>query len=252
MKRGVIGILGGMGPQATNRLFSQIIDYTPADCDQEHVSVIVYNNPKIPDRTKAILSQDDAPAREMLKTALKLQEAGADFIIMPCNTAHYFLPQVEANLKVPVINMIGQTIDFINNNYPDAKKIGLLATSGTIKSGIYNTMFKPHNIDVIMPEHYSQEKVMQGIYSVKAKKESKGRLLLEEAAKNLVEKGADVIVCGCTEIGLALKQEYVNYVLIDPSKVLAQVAVNFAMNPQLMTSKSLVCESKDVVVEGEI
>ncbi|MBS3787340.1 amino acid racemase, partial [Candidatus Bipolaricaulota bacterium] len=128
-----IGILGGMGPEATIECYKSIIDQTPADTDQEHLSIVIVNNPQIPDRTEAILYDGDSPVPALQDSARVLEVAGADFLIMPCNTAHHFVSEVEKAIEVPVLNMIETTVDQLE----PGSTVGLLATMGTIKTGIY-------------------------------------------------------------------------------------------------------------------
>ncbi|GAH53208.1 unnamed protein product, partial [marine sediment metagenome] len=109
MPEKIIGILGGMGPEATVDLFHKIIKFTPAKKDQDHFRIIIDNNPKIPDRTAAILGKGEDPLPALQETARNLEKAGVDFIIIPCNTAHYFLPQIQKSVNIPVLNMIEET-----------------------------------------------------------------------------------------------------------------------------------------------
>jgi len=229
-----IGILGGMGPEATNKLCEQILSLTPAEKDQDHIPVIVHNNPRIPDRTGAILYGGENPVPEMVRTAQQLEAIGADFLIMPCNTAHYFIEDIQKEINIPLLNMIDETVTFVQEHYPDTKKIGLLATTGTVKAGVYKQPFKKWEIDVIVPSDGIQNSlVMEAIYGeqgIKAKHKTKPRNLLEKAALQLIKKGADVIIAGCTEIPLVLKQQQLNFVILDPSRILAEAAVRVALN----------------------
>ena len=130
-----IGIIGGMGPMATVDLMKKVILATDAREDQEHIPILVDNNTNIPDRTAAILGEGEDPLPELLKSADRLTAGGADFLIMGCNTAHYFLPLMMPNLRIPVINMIEETAAFCARE--GYKRVGLLASAGTCKSGIY-------------------------------------------------------------------------------------------------------------------
>jgi aspartate racemase len=232
-----IGILGGMGPEATTKLCQEIFSATPAMKDQNHIPIISYSNPIIPDRTEAILYDGASPVAEMVKTAQKLEQCGAEFILMPCNTAHYFISEIEKHINVRVIHMIKETIRFVQNNYPDTHRIGLLATSGTIKTGLYSQLFSEYGIEVVIPDETTQETfVMSAIYGkkgIKAKYKIKPRALLREAAKRLRAQGVDIIIAGCTEIPIVLKQDNVDFVLLDPSKIMAEVAVRLALTPKI-------------------
>ncbi|AGT34197.1 hypothetical protein OCC_13515 [Thermococcus litoralis DSM 5473] len=152
----VIGILGGMGPLATVDLFKRIVLKTPAKKDQDHPRIIIYNNPKIPDRTAYILGKGENPLPELIDSAKKLEKWGADFIIMPCNTAHYFADEIQKAIKIPLINMIEETASYVEAL--GVKRVGILATTGTIVSGIYQKALKKRGIEALIPSEKDQEK----------------------------------------------------------------------------------------------
>lgn len=229
MPEKIIGILGGMGPEATIDLFYKIIKSTPAGKDQEHLRIIIDNNPKIPDRTAAILGKGEDPLPALQETARNLEKAGANFIIIPCNTAHYFLPLIQESVKIPILNIIEETAKETRKRIPQIQKVGLLASIGIYETEIYHQQFKKFNIEVISPEEKDKEEVMKAIYAVKAGNLSEGikRSILKIAQK-LIDKGAEVIIAGCTEIPLILKEGDVSVLLIDPTQVLAKAAVQKA------------------------
>jgi aspartate racemase len=218
-----------MGPEATIDLFYKIIKSTPAGKDQEHLRIIIDNNPKIPDRTAAILGKGEDPLPALQETARNLEKAGADFIIIPCNTAHYFLPLIQESVKIPILNIIEETAKETRKRIPQIQKVGLLASIGIYEMEIYHQQFKKFNIEVISPEEKDKEEVMKAIYAVKAGNLSEGikRSILKIAQK-LIDKGAEVIIAGCTEIPLILKEGDVSVLLIDPTQVLAKAAVQKA------------------------
>ena len=229
MPEKIIGILGGMGPEATVDLFYKIIKFTPAEKDQDHLRIIIDNNPKIPDRTAAILGKGEDPLPALRETAQNLEKAGADFIIIPCNTAHYFLPSIQESVKIPILNMIEETAKETQQRIPQIKKVGLLASIGTYKTEIYHQQFKKYNIEVIYPNEKDKEEVMKAIYAVKAgdlSNEVKGNIL--KIGQKLIDKGAEAIIAGCTEITLILKEGDVSAPIIDPTQVLAKAAVQKA------------------------
>ena len=229
MPEKIIGILGGMGPEATIDLFYKIIKSTPAEKDQDHLRIIIDNNPKIPDRTTAILGKGEDPLPALQETARNLEKAGADFIIIPCNTAHYYISQIQESVNIPILNMIEETAKETQQRTPQIKKIGLLASMGTYKMEIYHQHFKKFNIEVISPEEKDKEEVMKVIYAVKAGDLSeKGKKNIIQIAQKLIDKGAEAIIAGCTEIPLILKEGDVPVPLIDPTKVLAEIAIQKA------------------------
>ena len=229
MPEKVIGILGGMGPEATIDLFYKIIKFTPAEKDQDHLRIIIDNNPKIPDRTAAILGKGEDPLPALQETARNLEKAGADFIIIPCNTAHYFLPSIQESVKIPILNMIEETAKETQKRISQIKKVGLLASIGIYKTEIYHQHFKKINIVVISPEEKDKEEVMNAIYAVKAgdlSNEVKGNII--KIAQKLIDKEAEAIIAGCTEIPLILKEGDVSVPIIDPTRILAKAAVQKA------------------------
>lgn len=226
----IIGILGGLGPEATAELFLRIIRATPAKRDQDHLPIIIFNNPQIPDRTAAILYGGESPLIELIKTAQRLERAGADFIIMPCNTAHYYYDELKSSVKIPFLNMIELTVKRVLNVYPNVKFVGLMATTGTVKTGLYQKYFENYGVKVIVPSDEDQRIVMSGIYDgVKAGDLNLGRRLLLDVASKLIANGAELIILGCTEISIVIKNGDLKVPVVDPLQVLAEEAVKLAL-----------------------
>jgi aspartate racemase len=226
----IIGILGGMGPEATADLFFRIIRSTPAKRDQDHIRTLINSNPKIPDRTSSILHDGPSPLPEMVESGRVLERAGADFLVIPCNTAHYYLEDLQRHLKIPVFNMIKIAASEAFKT-PKINIAGLLATDGTVKSGIYHQYFTEKGIDIISPKTLNQERVMKAIYDyIKIGRLTDGKKVIQGVAENLVKRGADLIICGCTEISLILHQGDLDVPVLDPVQLLAENAVAFAVN----------------------
>jgi aspartate racemase len=235
-----IGILGGVGPEATADLFKKIIKVTPAKKDQDHVETIVISNSHIPDRTQAILYNGESPVAEMLYTAKLLDTLGVSCIIIPCNTAHYFLGDVQKEITTPILNMIEETVQHIRAEYAGVKKVGILGTSGTIKSKIYELALLAAGIETVIPDEDVQENfVMEAIYGtkgIKAGYKKTPRTLLQYASLHLQEKGAQVIIQGCTEIPLVMTKRHCTQPQVDPTLVIAQKAVTFVSSEQVVIS----------------
>ncbi|MGB4377731.1 MAG: amino acid racemase [bacterium] len=231
MGRKVIGILGGMGPEATADLFLKIIRATPADKDQEHLRVIIDNNPQIPDRTAAIFSQGDDPLPLLVETAKNLARAGADFIVIPCNTAHYYYQELQAQCPLPVLNMIELCARRAREIVPALERIGLLATRGTVATGLYEKAFQQWGVQVLTPPEEEQERIMRVIYGVKAGRPP-GELkhLWLPVVKGLVNRGVQAVVLGCTELPLVIDPAEVPVPVLDATAILAQEAVSSALN----------------------
>jgi len=240
-----IGILGGMGPEATNQLCSLVTAAAnPVNRDQDHIPVITFNNSRIPDRVRAVqgsihqASADDFenPLPEMIRTARVLEQAGADFLIMPCNLAHYFVDEIQQAIRIPILNVIEETARFAVDEHPRAYKIGLLASTPTIESGIFERAFKRYERQIISPDEDNQEeKVMRAIYGsegIKCGHKERPRTLLTEATQHLTAQGAQLIIAGCTEVSLVLEQKDSPCPIIDPLQIIAEVAVRRARSLQ--------------------
>lgn len=221
-----IGIIGGMGPLATCDLFRKIIDVTDAGCDQEHIRVCIDNNTEIPDRTAAILHGGADPVEQMVLSAKGLCAMGADVLIMPCNTAHYFYERVSEAVSIPFLHMIEETAAAIKAK--GIRRVGLLATDGTVQSGVYAKAFEKAGISMMVPSAQGQKAVMGLIYEgVKA---GNYRYNLDDfyaAMDALLDSGAETLVLGCTELPVAFDMFGIERPHIDPTKVLAAAAVKF-------------------------
>jgi aspartate racemase len=230
LKEKVIGILGGMGPESTAELFSRIIKATPAKKDQDHIRVIIDNNPKIPDRTEAIVSNGHSPLPELVKTAMGLERAGADFIVIPCSTAHYYYEDLKESIGIPILNMIELTAHAMNKKLPKVRKVGIIATDGTAKTKLYDKALERVGVEVIYPSVDLQNRVMEAIYDdIKAGHIKAGRKIIVNVARHLAQNGADAIVSGCTEASLVLKNVDLPVPVIDPLQILSEVAVATAL-----------------------
>ncbi|MBS4534498.1 amino acid racemase [Clostridium sp. D2Q-14] len=222
----IIGILGGMGPEATSNLFMKIIKSTQAKTDQDHFRVIIDSNVKIPDRTEFILGSGKSPVQAMIETGKNLEKTNVDIGCIPCITAHYFIEDIQKELSFPILNALQELNNYIKNNYPDTKKIGILATTGTIKTGLFEKYLT--NMDIIYPTESDQkENVMEAIYGkngIKSGNTGDEPLnLLKNAGNKLIKNGAEILISGCTEVSLVLNDNNVDKPLLDPMDIVAEV-----------------------------
>ncbi|WP_226581923.1 aspartate/glutamate racemase family protein [Halobacillus litoralis] len=224
----IIGILGGMGPEATAECYMKIIRATNAHKDQDHYRVIIDSNAKIPDRTEAISGRGRNPVPDMIDAAKNLEKVNVEVACIPCMTAHYFIDEVQKAVSFPLLNAFLELKKFISDHYPSVKKIGVLATTGTLETGLFQKYLD--HLEVIYPTPITQhEKVMKAIYGDNGIKsgntDGEPLALLKEASQELLDNGAELIISGCTEIGLVLKPYHLPIPLIDPMEVVANVVV---------------------------
>lgn len=221
-----IGIIGGMGPLAAADLFTKITKLTLAKTDQEHIHVIVDSNTAIPDRTAAILGTGDNPVPEMVRTALRLENAGADVLVMSCNTAHYFIDEVRKFTTLPIINMIEETAKEVKRQ--GIKCVGLLATEGTCQTGIYDRAFAAQGVEVVKPNDALEAHVMDLIYKgIKAGLTEYPLDDINKVLSALQDQGAECFIMGCTELPLAFAIYNIKATTVDPTEVLARRAIEF-------------------------
>ena len=220
--RKVIGIIGGMGPMATADLFTKIIENTAAATDQEHLHVLIDNNTDIPDRTACILEGSDAPLGPMVESARRLVAQGADLLVIPCNTAHYFHPDVQAAVDVPVLNMPEISAQYCADH--GFSTVALLATTGTVKAEIYEPYFKKLGIRLLHPTQVGIDNLMYLIYDeIKAGRSPRPERLYPEIMA-LEEQGAQAFLLACTELPLVF-QNGGRSPFIDPTLLLARAAI---------------------------
>ncbi len=224
-----VGIIGGMGPEATLDLFYKIIKNTPAKKDQEHIHLIIDNYPQIPDRTQFILGKGENPLPYLLRSANLLENAGVDAICMPCNTAHFFVDDIRKNINVPFISIVESVLKDIKKNQRDAKRIGLLATEGTIAGNVYHRVFEKEGYTIIVPKVSVQKKLMDVIYSVKAGRVKEKVNLLQECIDNLSNE-VDILIAACTEIPILIPYIKSSIPIIDATLSLAKSVVEFALS----------------------
>lgn len=230
-----IGIIGGMGAAATCDLFNKIISMTDAKSDQEHIHIFIDCNTNIPDRTKAILGRGEDPVPEMVRSGIRLQSMGAAVLAMPCNTAHYFYDMITPFFDIPLLNMLELTAQEIKRR--DIGKIGLLATDGTIKSGVYHKVLAEAGIELVVPSPASQTSVMDVIYNgIKASNRDIELAGFYGAIDELFAQGAEILILGCTELPVAFDIFGIDRPAIDPTAVLAAAAIRFVDKPLVRRS----------------
>ncbi|MBW2337150.1 MAG: amino acid racemase [Deltaproteobacteria bacterium] len=230
-----IGVLGGMGPEATLDCFGKIIKNTPAKTDQDHLRVVIDSNPAIPDRIAAIVGDGESPVPALIAECRVLEKAGADFIIIPCVTVHVFLSEIQAHSQLPILSIIDAVAEAVCRKIPEARTIGLMGTIATIQGGLFQKRLAEESINTLLPDRAAQAKIIDAIKDIKDIRSPRTRseitAALIEAARSLINKkpeGARAIIAGCTEIPLALGQEHLPVPYFDALTILARAAIRRA------------------------
>ncbi len=224
-----IGIIGGMGPLATIDLYEKITFNTKAEKDQDHIHIIIDSYPQIEDRTAYILYGGKNPKDKLIESAKRLENAGADALIMPCNTAHFFAKDIEKEVSIPLIHIVKSTAEAIKNKYPKANKIGLIATTGTLKSGVYANILKDYGYHIIELDERLENDIMDCIYKgVKAGKTEEYVPLFQKCVDKITDMGADVLIAGCTEIPILVPHIKSKIPVVDATLELALAAIAFS------------------------
>lgn len=226
----VVGIIGGMGPEATVDLQQRIIRTTPAEDDADHLRVVVDNNPKIPSRIKALIEgTGESPVPVLREMARRLEAYGADFLAIPCNTAHTYFEDIRSAVTIPVLNMIGITVERILRENPGLQQAGLLASTAVILQEIYSRPLEQKGVKVLVPGLSAQERLMRAIKTVKTGRHGpREEADLHEAARSLIEDGSEILVVACTELSLLTLDFSTTVPCYDTAQVLAEAIVQEA------------------------
>jgi len=225
----VVGVLGGMGPEATLSFYGKLLANTPAQRDQDHLRVVIDSNPKVPDRTAALLGEGESPLPMMAAGLEALERAGADFVVIPCVSAHGFLDELRAHTRLPVLSVLDVAAEEVARHRPALRTVGLLGTTGTVESGRFQRTLAAAGVATVVPDRQDQHRVMSAIYSIKGAGAEAAR---EEARRSvagvgerLVKAGAEGIVLGCTELPLVVSARDMSVPLFDVVLILARAAI---------------------------
>lgn len=217
----LLGVLGGMGPAATADFYTKIIAHTPAVRDQDHLRLVIWADPTVPDRVGAVLHGAGAdrpdPYPALLAGARVLRDAGATMIAIPCNTAHFFLPRLARDIAVPYLDMIEETVAAVRNR----TGVGLLSTTAT------RDLYRSRLDSPILPDANAQQAVDAAIRLVKAGDPAAAQKHALEAVRRMANAGVEALVLACSELPLALRgcAEPPDMDLVDPTDLLARAAV---------------------------
>lgn len=200
-----LGILGGMGPAASAEFVSRLIQQTPATCDQEHIPFVLWNEPRIPDRSTSMRNGDNRPLLWLLQGIQALKTVGCDHIVIPCNSAHFWYDDM-IKMGVPITHIVDSIADELRALQLENATIGIMGTQGTIEYGIYQSRLEQQGWKCIVPDRAEMDFFVQpAIDLIKADKIVESQLLLMKVIHSLIDRGAKAIVLGCTELPLAIR-----------------------------------------------
>lgn len=220
----ILGVLGGLGPMSSVYFYELLTKHTQASKDQEHLDIILSSHATTPDRTAYILGTSDvSPLETMICDAQKLQEFGAGCIAVPCNTAHYFYEALSDAVSIPIINMMRETSAYLYSR--GVRRAGVLATSGTVSSHTYRHYLQEFGVEEIVPPAADQSRLMDLIYqSIKHGAQADIKVF-REISSCLLDRGAECLIIGCTELSLIKKCETLSPVYVDALEILALQAI---------------------------
>ncbi|ADV66034.1 aspartate/glutamate racemase family protein [Deinococcus maricopensis] len=224
-----VGVLGGLGPDATLDFFAKVLRASRAEREQDHLRLLIDNNPQVPDRNAALTGRGASPGPALAGMARGLEAAGADFLVMVCNTAHAYQADIEAAVRVPFVSLIDETVHATLRAVPGARAVGLLATTTCLDAGLYQRAFAPHGVRMIEPDAAGRARFMEVLYRIKAGDTGAAvRADMRALGLALADAGADALVAGCTEVPLVLGAADVPVPLISSTDVLVERTVQYA------------------------
>lgn len=224
-----------MGPEATAAFYEYLIEETPARRDQDHLTVVIFSEPGIPDRTEYLVAKGPSPLPELIRVARAVEKAGAELIAIPCNTAHYFWESISQAVEIPVLNIIDETVACVEKAFRSGGEatrpsIGVMSTMGTARMSLYENALRARGLGVAPVSKSFQQEVMKIIESVKAGDDrALSEVRFRSAVSALTEQGAEGVILGCTELGLARGKGEFSVPVFDSLKILAKATVKAAL-----------------------
>ena len=224
-----VGVLGGLGPEATLDFFAKVLAKTGAKTDQEGLHLLINNNPGVPNRNEAVAGTGPSPAPMLAEMARALEGAGVDFLVMVCNAAHAFGGAVTDAVNIPFVSLIEETVRATVEALPDVEKVGVLGSSGCLDARLYQNAFAEHNVGVLVPEGEARERFMTLLYRIKAgDKGAEVRGAMRALADELIQRGAEAVIAGCTEVPLVLFEGDISCPLVNSTDVLVDATIAYA------------------------
>lgn len=236
-----LGILGGMGSRAGAMLFNKIVDYSPAIKDQDFIEILLHNNSAIPDRTRAIVYQEESPLEEVLRSIKLFNENKVDVVILACVTSYYFYEEIKMHANAEILHPVQLIKEHLLNNYAGIRKAGLLATTGTLRTRLFQNEFKDSGIELVTLNEEDQENLfMRSVYMENGLKSShisdSAVQLFFQTIPKLLNQHAEVIIGGCTEVQIVLKDRTLSVPYIDAMDITAKEAIRICYGLQEVVS----------------
>ncbi|MDF1586529.1 cysteate racemase [Marinimicrococcus flavescens] len=223
-----VGVLGGLGPEATLDFMGKVLRLSGARSDQEHLHLLIDCNPKVSNRNDAIASRGPSSGPALVAMAQRLEAAGADFLVMACNTAHFYEAGIRAGVRVPFVSIVEETCTALARRLPGARRFGVLAAGGCRQAGLYEKALRRHGFEPVVTDEPEQARFMELMYAIKAGERggavAEGMRALGEA---LIARGAEAVIAACTEVPLVLGEGDLSRPLVDSTAILAEATVAY-------------------------
>jgi aspartate racemase len=227
----LVGVIGGMGPDATIDFMARVVEHTPADSDQDHIRMLVDQNPRVPSRQLAMRGEGESPGPTLAEMARRLEACGADFLVMPCNAAHAWKDDIVSATSIPFISIIAESVSTAAECAQDDGAIGLLTTPACFAAGRYQRALADANREAVLQSPEELGETMLLIDSIKAGDKSDPVVAgLQRLANLLVSRGAKTVIAACTELPLVLDQSMLSVPLVASTDVLAKKTVALALS----------------------
>ena len=222
----VLGVIGGMGPLATQLFYKMVIEQTDAHKDQEHINMVILNHATMPDRTQAIMEGrlDDLLSR-LAEDARTLKQCGADYIVIPCNTCHVLIDELQKKTSLPVVNMIQAAVEKIRKEHGSGAVAGIMATDGTIARGLYQKECEKQGLIPVIPSEENQRRVMKIIYDGIKDGGSIDYNDFEMVEQEFRNKECDCVIMACTELSCFKEQYQLSDYFVDAMGEMAKEAI---------------------------
>jgi aspartate racemase len=224
------GVLGGMGPETTIDFMTRLLRMNPAAVDQDHLQVLIDHNPRIPNRHEAIAGKDSSVGSLLASMAAGLERAGANFLVMTCNTAHAFQADIEQAVSIPFLSMIDMVLEDLDDQHPGVKNVGVMAADGCLDAQLYQRALEAGDRRSILWNREERQQFMNDVYRIKSGVLDQAvRDSLLELGEILHRRGAEVLIAGCTEIPLIIKPDDFAIPLLSSTDILVRHTMDYAL-----------------------